>query len=201
MITPDQSFYLWLEEEQTGPYTIYQLRGLWTNGVITGLTLYWQEGMPEWLPLSQITKLIEQPAAPQPVLSVSPPSPAKSSTEGVSLRIILYVVFGALAAAVLVASKAGSQGGTTSHSHHYTIRVSGSQGVHFSGSVGCNGQSRTVSDYVPASYDLDGSGCVAVLQKQGGSAAVLNVDLICDYETAAQQSTAAAYGVVQVAAH
>ncbi len=59
--------YLWLNDQQTGPYTLTQLRGMWVTGAITGAVLYWQEGMEEWTPLSKIAPLLEQAPAPAPV--------------------------------------------------------------------------------------------------------------------------------------
>lgn len=43
--------YLWLNDEQAGPFTALQLRSMWTAGTITAATLCWQEGMEEWVPV------------------------------------------------------------------------------------------------------------------------------------------------------
>lgn len=43
--------YLWLNDQQAGPFTALQLRSMWTAGTITAATLYWQEGMEEWVPV------------------------------------------------------------------------------------------------------------------------------------------------------
>lgn len=51
--------------EQKGPFTLLQLRAMWSNGAITVQTLYWQEGQPEWLPLeSMLHQLENHPVSP-----------------------------------------------------------------------------------------------------------------------------------------
>jgi len=54
-------YYLWLNEAQAGPYTLQQVQSLWNEGQITALTLFWQEGNPDWQPLSTIQSVIEPP--------------------------------------------------------------------------------------------------------------------------------------------
>ena len=62
-------YYLFLSEEQKGPYTLSQLQTMWRSGNITGNTLFWQEGCSEWNPLSSILHVLEPPlAAPAPSL-------------------------------------------------------------------------------------------------------------------------------------
>lgn len=203
------NYYLWLNEEQTGPFTIVQLRSMWLIGTITGATIYWQEGMQEWHPLSELTSTLEESpvqATPTPISakrvdpSTLPPPPSTSQTPQVVVRIFIYIILGIVAAGWLVPA-CTRQASTISWSRHrYTIRVTGQSGMRFSGTIGCDGQARTVTDAVPASFDLDGSGCVAVLQKQSSSQGVLTVEIQRDHEQVAEQSTTAAYGVAQVAA-
>ncbi len=50
MTSPDAT-YLWLNDQQAGPFTALQLRSMWTAGTITAATLCWQDGMEEWAPL------------------------------------------------------------------------------------------------------------------------------------------------------
>ena len=68
-------YYLWLNEAQTGPYTLQQVQSMWSSGQITALTLYWQEGKADWQPLGDIISEIESaPAAPLiPKTVVLPP--------------------------------------------------------------------------------------------------------------------------------
>lgn len=53
------TYYLWLNNTQTGPFTIGQLRSMWQTGSVTSLTLFWKEGMKDWKPLIDIVQLIE----------------------------------------------------------------------------------------------------------------------------------------------
>ena len=45
--------------EQKGPFTLLQLRAMWSSGAITVQTLYWQEGQPDWLPLESMLNQLE----------------------------------------------------------------------------------------------------------------------------------------------
>lgn len=62
-----QLIYLFINNQQQGPYAIDQIRGMWGSGSITADTLYWHEGMSEWG--SVHTLLSQQPT------SSAPPSP------------------------------------------------------------------------------------------------------------------------------
>ena len=53
------SFYILQKEETKGPFTIGQLRSLWSSGAITGDTLYCEEGYEQWLPLRGIVDQLE----------------------------------------------------------------------------------------------------------------------------------------------
>lgn len=44
-------FYLYLNDQQSGPYAIEQLRGMWSTGSLYADTLYWKEGMSNWMPV------------------------------------------------------------------------------------------------------------------------------------------------------
>lgn len=37
--------------EKSGPFTMDQLKGMWSNGQITSETPYWFDGLSEWLPI------------------------------------------------------------------------------------------------------------------------------------------------------
>lgn len=39
-----EQYYLWMNEQQTGPFTMEQLKGMWSNGAITSQTQYWKAG-------------------------------------------------------------------------------------------------------------------------------------------------------------
>jgi uncharacterized RDD family membrane protein YckC len=51
-------YYLMLNGAQAGPFSLEQLKSLWTEGQANAQTLFWQEGMPEWKPLQSIQHLI-----------------------------------------------------------------------------------------------------------------------------------------------
>jgi hypothetical protein len=59
------SYYILQNDETKGPYTIGQLRAMWSSGAITGETLYCERGYDEWLPLSGIADQLESPLPPQ----------------------------------------------------------------------------------------------------------------------------------------
>ncbi|MDD2708105.1 MAG: DUF4339 domain-containing protein [Verrucomicrobiae bacterium] len=67
--SPQSPYYLCVGSEQRGPLTIAQLQGMWRSGSITSEALYWQEGQPEWLPLSGIMDLVE--VSPATVVSTT----------------------------------------------------------------------------------------------------------------------------------
>ena len=55
------SYYVLQNDETKGPYTLGQLRSMWSSGAITGQTLYCQEGYSEWLPLRQLQAELDSP--------------------------------------------------------------------------------------------------------------------------------------------
>ena len=56
MISPE-IFYLHLDGEQRGPYTIPQIDHMLNSGVIAEETLYWREGLDQWQPVTDLVKL------------------------------------------------------------------------------------------------------------------------------------------------
>src|ERR1700742_3930225 len=56
MISPE-IFYLHIHGEQRGPYTIPQIDHLLNSGLIAEETLYWQEGLDQWQPVTNLVKL------------------------------------------------------------------------------------------------------------------------------------------------
>jgi hypothetical protein len=63
--------YLYINNQQAGPYALDQLKAMWNSGSITADTPYWHEGMAEWAPVH--TLLSSEQDAPQP--PPLPPSP------------------------------------------------------------------------------------------------------------------------------
>ena len=75
-------YFLYLNNTQAGPYTFEQIKSMWKSGTITHETMYWNEKMPEWLPIGSIaSKLGVQKiiAASEPVsgMRTSPYTGAK----------------------------------------------------------------------------------------------------------------------------
>ena len=54
------TFFVLINGEQKGPYALDQLRSMWQNGTVTTDTLYWSEGMPDWLPLSGMSEQLHK---------------------------------------------------------------------------------------------------------------------------------------------
>jgi hypothetical protein len=65
-------YYLLLDGAQAGPFTLAQLIEMWQARHVTALTLYWEEGNADWLPLHNIAPLLEMPA--RAGRSATPPS-------------------------------------------------------------------------------------------------------------------------------
>ena len=56
MISPE-IFYLHIQGEQRGPYTVPQIDHLLNSGLIAEETLYWREGLDQWQPVTTLVKL------------------------------------------------------------------------------------------------------------------------------------------------
>jgi len=70
-------YYFWANEAQAGPYTLNQVRAMWNSGQINGTTIYWQEGMAGWTPLSAIAHIIEDPAPVREAPRILEPKPSQ----------------------------------------------------------------------------------------------------------------------------
>jgi hypothetical protein len=115
-MTPVQHFVV-LDGQQQGPFTLTQLRGMWTNGQINMQTQHFMDGYTEWMPLGFIREDLEEPAVPASVQPAPPafraPAPADGkkkkpkSNVGVLIGVGALVIFGAL---VLMAISSGGAG-------------------------------------------------------------------------------------------
>jgi hypothetical protein len=56
MISPEV-YYLHIQGEQRGPYTIPQIDHLLNSGLIAVETLYWREGLDQWEPVTSLVRL------------------------------------------------------------------------------------------------------------------------------------------------
>jgi hypothetical protein len=52
-------YFVMVEDESRGPYTIMQLRTMWASGALTGQMAYWKTGMEDWLPLESMMNELE----------------------------------------------------------------------------------------------------------------------------------------------
>lgn len=58
------SYYILQNDETKGPFTIGQLRSMWSSGAITLNTLYCEAGYERWLPMSELLPLLEPSSSP-----------------------------------------------------------------------------------------------------------------------------------------
>lgn len=75
-------YYLLLDQAQSGPFTLAQLIEMWQAHRIDALTLYWEEGNADWLPLHNIAPLLQVPgqaAGPVPPLPATAAPPPRSA--------------------------------------------------------------------------------------------------------------------------
>lgn len=49
-------FFVMRGQQKLGPFSLEEMKNLWQRGQIESETLYWQKGMDEWSPLSQIAE-------------------------------------------------------------------------------------------------------------------------------------------------
>lgn len=62
-MTSPEVFFLHLQGEQRGPYTIFQIDHLLNSGLIAQETLYWREGLDQWQPVTELV-VLRKPANP-----------------------------------------------------------------------------------------------------------------------------------------
>jgi hypothetical protein len=60
-----EAYLLFINGQQSGPYTIPQMRSMWQNGSINSGTGYWQTGMPQWQSLANIRHFLDMPSTNQ----------------------------------------------------------------------------------------------------------------------------------------
>ncbi len=68
--------YLYLNDQQCGPYSDAQLRTMLATGSISPTDLAWREGLPGWQPLNTVIS-VGRVAPPPPPRPPAPPSPQK----------------------------------------------------------------------------------------------------------------------------
>lgn len=101
-------YFVVLNEEQAGPYTIGQLRSMWQSGAVTAHTLFWHEGEEGWQPLIQVRALLENaPVSAAADVPVAPkqPIPNLESKEAIAPTIsktAKHIIYGALVVFVII---------------------------------------------------------------------------------------------------
>ena len=101
MISPEV-FYVHVQGEQRGPYTIPQIDHMLNSGLIERETLYWREGMEQWQP---VTELVIVRVVPNPWIK-----PAMAAAVLLMLAI-LGRMFGPIKLALRVGAAGGAAGG------------------------------------------------------------------------------------------
>lgn len=60
-MSSQEAFYVHVQGEQKGPYTFRHLDHLLNSGLIPVETLYWTEGMEQWLPITSLVQFRHKP--------------------------------------------------------------------------------------------------------------------------------------------
>ncbi len=91
-----QNIYIVRGTEQAGPFTEAEIRAQLASGALTGESMVWWDGLPEWTPISR-TPLAAAPSvpvapaapavAPAPVVGIAPGAPQTSVLAIISLVI------------------------------------------------------------------------------------------------------------------
>ena len=53
-------YYIYKDDNQTGPFTLGQLKSMRASGLLNADTLYWREGLADWLPLASTNLASEE---------------------------------------------------------------------------------------------------------------------------------------------
>ena len=92
-------YYILQNNETKGPYTLNQLKGMWSSGAVTGNLQYCEEGYTEWLPLSDMQAMLEpeQPRySPQTQQFIARQSQLVHVAKSRGAYIVLGLLFGCL---------------------------------------------------------------------------------------------------------
>jgi hypothetical protein len=86
------NYFVYLDNEPKGPYTIGQLRTMWQAGLVTAKTPYCEPGYNEWLNLEILSAELEPPEL-LPVKSKSLPRKAPERQSSRKTRNVIIAVF------------------------------------------------------------------------------------------------------------
>lgn len=90
------NYYIHQNDETKGPYTIGQMRSMWCAGLVTGDTLYCEEGYETWIHLRALVNELEKPQSLAPVQKppVLPLPRKRRSTMKAALALFGLAVLG-----------------------------------------------------------------------------------------------------------
>lgn len=68
-----EKYYLHINSEEKGPFTVEQLRAMWNAGEINGRTQFWTKSIDEWRPLETVRGMFEpaKPVSPSPMAAAT----------------------------------------------------------------------------------------------------------------------------------
>jgi len=85
-------YYLGKNGQQTGPFTLEQLRGMAAGGLIAPTDLLWTEGMSGWQPANTVPGIFAaQNAGVPPLAGGPPPQPAPGVPGAPATRVPSYL--------------------------------------------------------------------------------------------------------------
>jgi hypothetical protein len=96
-------YYVFKNNEQTGPFALMDVRERLQNGTFAYEDLAWREGMPDWTPLKEILGGALPDATPHSV-SESTPRATATATAPTTLRLATSFVVFVIAFAVIAAA-------------------------------------------------------------------------------------------------
>jgi len=131
------------------------------------------------------------------------PEPISGATVKKTTPSVQSIFCAVLALAIIIGVFVSQSPGFSPPSQDFTIRVSGTSGLDFSGSYsvmkdGIITSSETVYGVVPTQYRAKGAAVSAAFQKQSESG-TLKVQILKGGKVVKEEQTTAAYGVVSVA--
>ena len=85
------SYFLDLNGKQAGPYTVSQLRLMLRTGQATTGTLYWADGLTEWLPLSTISDELDKPDSSRAFVGQVASIPESHCSRGIYIILGLFL--------------------------------------------------------------------------------------------------------------
>jgi hypothetical protein len=77
---PMNEIYLLQNNEESGPYTLVQVRGMWSSGSITSRAKWRVEGLAEWLPFADLESRLLQSEKEQVATTKAPEERVKFTT-------------------------------------------------------------------------------------------------------------------------